>query len=67
MLGGKLQESDPKAVRQFGKWVSAKIKSLKETAKAREDKYLAQEKEQYLAGFARDGVKTAKHQIFSPG
>lgn len=40
---------------------------MKEQAKNKEDAYLAQEEEQYSAGVSRDGIKTAKHQIFEPG
>ena len=67
ILGGKLREADPSEVAKFGKWVASKVKHLKTAAKATEDTYLAQEEEQYAAGVARDGIKTAKHQIFSPG
>ncbi len=45
VLGGKLQEADPKAVKEFGTWVAEKMKKLKETAKAKEDRYLKQEEE----------------------
>lgn len=40
------------------------MKKLKEAARSKEDDYLRQEEEQYAAGVARDGIKTAKHQIF---
>ncbi len=43
------------------------MKKLKEAARSKEDDYLRQEEEQYAAGVARDGIKTAKHQIFQPG
>ncbi len=29
VLGGKLQEADPKAVKEFGIWVAEKMKKLK--------------------------------------
>jgi hypothetical protein len=67
VLGGKLQEAKPKVVKEFGQWVAEKMKKLKQDAKNKEDHYLEQEREQYGAGVARDGVKTAKHQIFQPG
>ena len=67
VLGGKLQEANPAAVKEFGQWVAAKARKLKEAAKSKEDNYLKQEEEQYAAGFARDGTKTAKHQVFQPG
>ena len=60
LLGGKLQEADPKAVKEFGIWVAGKMKKLKEAAKAK-DRYLKEEEEQYQAGLTRDGIKTAKY------
>lgn len=41
VLGGKLQEANPKAVKEFGNWVAAKMKKLKQAAKSKEDRYLA--------------------------
>lgn len=67
VLGGKLQEADPTAIKEFGKWLAAKMKNLRETARKHEQVYLQHEREQYNAGIARDGVKTAKYQIFEPG
>jgi hypothetical protein len=40
VLGGKLQEANPQAVRDFGRWVAAKMKKLREVAKQNEDRYL---------------------------
>jgi hypothetical protein len=43
------------------------VKKLKEAARAQEQNYLSKEEEQYNAGVARDGIRTKKFQIFSPG
>ncbi len=67
VLGGKLQEADPKTVKEFGIWVAEKMRKLKQAATTKEDNYLRQEDEQYQAGFTRDGIKTAKYEVFQPG
>lgn len=43
------------------------MKKLKEAARANEQQYLHQGEEQYNAGLLRDGVRTAKLQIYAPG
>ena len=40
VLGGKLQEADPTAIKEFGKWLAAKMKNLRETARKHEQVYL---------------------------
>jgi hypothetical protein len=54
-------------VQRFGKWVASKVKKLKEAARANEQQYLRQGEEQYNAGLMRDGVRTSKLQVYTPG
>ena len=67
VVGGKLAQADPETIKKFGKWVQAKVIAMKDAAKKREDRYLQQEEVHYNAGLARDGIKTSKHQVFTPG
>ena len=67
VAGKKLAEAEPQAVQSFGKWVAAKVKKLKEAARANEQLYLRQGEEQYNAGLQRDGVRTTKLQLYNPG
>ena len=45
VLGGKLQEADAATVKEFAKWVAAKMKQVEEAATKKEDRYVELERE----------------------